>query len=73
LDNSNTLQHISGTIVLAGAGKMGGAMLEGWLSLGVDAKAVVVVEPQPSREISALARRGLRLNPGAASGHAERP
>jgi len=65
--SAGALGDFSGTIVLVGAGKMGGAMLEGWLSLGLDAKAVVVVEPQPSREISALARRGLRLNPGAAS------
>ena len=64
---AGALGDFSGTIVIVGAGKMGGAMLEGWLSLGVDAKAVVVVEPQPSREISALARRGLCLNPVASS------
>ena len=51
------------TIVLAGAGKMGGAMLSGWLAQGLDAKRVVVVEPHPSQEISALAARGVRLNP----------
>ena len=37
-----------GTIVLAGAGKMGGAMLTGWLAGGLDAKRVVVIEPHPS-------------------------
>jgi pyrroline-5-carboxylate reductase len=61
--NANALQHISGPIVLAGAGKMGGAMLSGWLARGLDAKAVVVIEPQPSAEISALKARGVRLNP----------
>ena len=29
--------NIKGTIVLAGAGKMGGAMLSGWLAQGLDA------------------------------------
>jgi pyrroline-5-carboxylate reductase len=52
-----------GSLVLVGAGKMGGAMLEGWLALGLDPKNVVVIEPQPSSEISSLASRGLRLNP----------
>jgi pyrroline-5-carboxylate reductase len=63
VDNSNTLQHISGTVVLAGAGKMGGAMLTGWLARGLDPKRVVVVEPAPSPEIAALAAKGIRINP----------
>ena len=54
---------LSGTILLAGAGKMGGAMLEGWLVLGLSPEHVAVIEPQPSREIAALCERGLRLNP----------
>jgi len=58
-----TLQDITGTIALAGAGKMGGAMLTGWLAGGLDAKRVVVIEPMPSVEINALAARGVRLNP----------
>jgi pyrroline-5-carboxylate reductase len=57
------LAGLSGTILLAGAGKMGGAMLEGWLALGLSPEHVVVIEPQPSREIAALCERGLRLNP----------
>ena len=61
--NSNTLQNIVGTIVLAGAGKMGGAMLTGWLARGLDAKRVVVIEPSPSQEIGALAAKGVQLNP----------
>lgn len=32
-------------LLLAGCGKMGGAMLEGWLKRGTDAATVVVVEP----------------------------
>ncbi|MFN5453580.1 NAD(P)-binding domain-containing protein, partial [Bradyrhizobium sp.] len=59
------LQHTTGTIVLAGAGKMGGAMLTGWLAGGLDPARVVVIEPMPSAEITALAARGIRLNPAA--------
>src|SRR6516162_1845221 len=57
------LADLSGTIVLAGAGKMGSAMLEGWLALGLAPGMIAVIEPQPSREIAALRERGLRLNP----------
>jgi pyrroline-5-carboxylate reductase len=43
---------------------MGGAMLEGWIALGIDLEKIVVLEPNPSRELIKLAARGLRLNPG---------
>ena len=66
MNASSTLKNITGTIALAGAGKMGGAMLTGWLAQGLDAARVVVIEPAPSAEISALATRGVRINPGAA-------
>src|SRR5262249_31777083 len=61
--NAHALGDLSGTIVLVGAGKMGGAMLEGWLALGLAPQSVVVVEPQPAQEITAMTARGLRLNP----------
>jgi pyrroline-5-carboxylate reductase len=63
LSTTTALQDITGPIVLAGAGKMGGAMLSGWLARGLDVKAVVVIEPQPSDEITALKAKGVRLNP----------
>ncbi len=51
--------RLDGELVLIGCGKMGGAMLEGWLSRGLAPADVVIVEPNP--EIGAgLARRGLR-------------
>jgi pyrroline-5-carboxylate reductase len=62
MNNSQSLAQIKDTIVLAGAGKMGGAMLAGWLAQGLDARRVAVIEPQPSDEISALPRKGVRLN-----------
>jgi pyrroline-5-carboxylate reductase len=60
---ASALAQINAPLVLAGAGKMGGAMLSGWLAQGLDAKCVAVIEPQPSDEIRALAAKGIRLNP----------
>jgi pyrroline-5-carboxylate reductase len=57
------LANLSGTILLVGAGKMGSAMLEGWLALGLAADKIAVIEPQPTPEITALPARGLRINP----------
>ena len=57
------LRDFSGHLVLVGAGKMGSALLEGWLRFGLDPKHVAVLEPQPSPQISTLESRGLRLNP----------
>jgi len=60
---ARTLTDLNGTIVLVGAGKMGGAMLEAWLGLGLSPTSVVVIEPQPMQELTTLAARGLTLNP----------
>lgn len=57
------LAQTTGTIVLAGAGKMGGALLSGWLAQGLDARRVVIVDPHLSDDIGALAASGVRLNP----------
>ena len=62
---SGALQNLEAPLVLAGAGKMGSAMLAGWLAQGLDAKRVVVIEPHPSDEIRALAAKGIRLNPSS--------
>ena len=35
------LKAFRGTLVLVGAGKMGGALLDGWLARGLDRKSVV--------------------------------
>jgi pyrroline-5-carboxylate reductase len=63
VSTASPLAHVKGTILLAGAGKMGGAMLSGWLARGLDARGVAVIEPQPSAEIGALVANGVRLNP----------
>lgn len=49
-------------LVLLGCGRMGGALLEGWLAGGIDPSAITVLEPNPSDRLKALASQGLRLN-----------
>jgi pyrroline-5-carboxylate reductase len=61
------LRDFSGRIVVVGAGKMGGALLEGWLRFGLDPKYLAVLEPQPAPQISALQQRGVRINPDIAT------
>jgi pyrroline-5-carboxylate reductase len=53
-----------GSLVLVGAGKMGGAMLQGWLKAGVPARQIVALDPQPPAEVKALIDKfGIRHNP----------
>ncbi|MCF6305624.1 MAG: pyrroline-5-carboxylate reductase [Rhodobacteraceae bacterium] len=49
-------------LVLLGCGKMGGAMLEGWLSSGFPVGSVWVQDPNPSARLIELAKTGLHLN-----------
>ncbi|HUC48044.1 MAG TPA: pyrroline-5-carboxylate reductase [Xanthobacteraceae bacterium] len=60
---SESLRDFSGLLVLIGAGKMGSALLDGWLRLGLDPKNVAVIEPAVSPHIAELTQRGLQLNP----------
>lgn len=60
---SGPLAKLSGTLVLAGAGKMGGALLTGWLAQDLDPRRIVVIDPHLSDDISAHAAQGVRLNP----------
>jgi len=57
------LRGVTATILLVGAGKMGSALLEGWLALRLPPGRLAVLEPQPSSDITALTGRGLNLNP----------
>ena len=51
-------------LALLGAGKMGGAMLAGWLAAGLDPAAVAVFDPAPPDDSARLiARHRLALNP----------
>jgi pyrroline-5-carboxylate reductase len=58
-----TLSDFEGSLVLVGAGKMGQAMLEGWLARGLDPRKLVILEPQPAESVRTLAERGVTLNP----------
>ena len=52
------------SLILIGAGKMGGAMLEGWLKVGMPGSGVTVIDPRPSEDMTRLcAERGIALNP----------
>lgn len=58
------LEELSGPVVLLGAGKMGGAMLDGWLALGLPPGSAVIRDPHlPPEAAAALAARGVLVNP----------
>ena len=65
---------LGGPLLLVGAGKMGGALLAGWLRQGLDPALVYVQDPTPAPEVAALmASHGIRLRhqaklPAAPSG-----
>lgn len=58
---------LKGKLLLAGAGKMGGAMLAGWLDRGLDPRQIIVQDPAPAPENAALlAQHGIEMRePGA--------
>jgi pyrroline-5-carboxylate reductase len=50
------------SLLLVGAGKMGGALLQGWLDRGFDPARIFVLDPDPSPQVEALcAARGIGL------------
>jgi pyrroline-5-carboxylate reductase len=51
------------SLVLLGCGKMGGALLEGWLKGGLAPARVQVIDPYPSDWLMRQAALGLSLNP----------
>jgi len=60
-----TLDRINGRgMVILGCGKMGSALLEGWLWRGLALGATWVIDPQPSDWLRNLERKGLHLNAG---------
>jgi pyrroline-5-carboxylate reductase len=61
--NDRPLSKFAGNLLLVGAGKMGQAMLDGWLARGLNPRKLTVIEPQPGKSIKTLVRRGLKLNP----------
>lgn len=70
-DSATSLAQTSlaqaGPVLLFGAGNMGGAMLRGWLALGLPADRVAIVDPAPGEAIAALAGQGVIFDPAPGS------
>ena len=62
-ERPTSLRDFSGTLLLAGAGRMGAALLDGWFARGLDPAQVTVREPQPSLQVARYVTQGLTLNP----------
>lgn len=61
-DASNPSDSTAGKITLYGCGRMGSAMLAGWLKGGFDAASLQVIEPNPSQDLLDFAAdRGVPL------------
>lgn len=56
------------SLLLVGAGRMGAALLKGWLNLGLDPARVYVLDPAPAPDVAAFcAARGITIGaPGGA-------
>jgi pyrroline-5-carboxylate reductase len=56
--------QLQNKLVLLGVGKMGGAMLEGWLRAGADPAKIIALDPSPPAEVAAMLRdNGIAHNP----------
>ncbi len=54
-------------ILLLGAGRLGGALIDGWMAVGAfRPDDLIVVDPHPGPQAQALAAEGARLNPSDA-------
>jgi pyrroline-5-carboxylate reductase len=61
---SSNAPHLPSSLILVGAGKMGGSMLEGWLKVGMKPEDVTVLDPRPSEEMTQFCQeKGISLNP----------
>jgi pyrroline-5-carboxylate reductase len=60
------MSSTSPRIVLIGAGKMGQAMIKGWLTQGMSAASITAIDPHPSEELTTMAQAtGFALNPSS--------
>lgn len=63
---SQNASHLPSSLILVGAGKMGGSMLEGWLKVGIRPQGVTVIDPRPSDEMTRFCQeQGIALNPAS--------
>ncbi|HCK07713.1 MAG TPA: pyrroline-5-carboxylate reductase, partial [Rhodobacter sp.] len=49
-------------LVLLGCGKMGSALLQGWLANGLPVRSVYIIDPNPSDWVKELMGQGLNVN-----------
>ena len=60
----NALASVPGAVLLVGAGKMGGALLESWLARGLPPSLVSVIDPSPAPEVAkVLAAKRIARDP----------
>jgi pyrroline-5-carboxylate reductase len=65
---SPNASRLPSSLILVGAGKMGGSMLEGWLKVGMKPEGVTVLDPRPSEEMTGFCQaQGIALNPANAA------
>jgi len=63
---SVTAKALPASLTLVGAGRMGSAMLSGWLAMGLRGGAITILEPAPHADLAATcAANGIALNPPA--------
>lgn len=68
------LPEVEGPILLAGAGKMGGAMLAGWLEAGLDPARIMIQDPSPAPKVADMCRRHrIEIRAGLGSNGLEAP
>ncbi|SJZ95133.1 pyrroline-5-carboxylate reductase [Consotaella salsifontis] len=48
-----------GTVLLVGAGNMGGALLSGWMAAGIEPGRVTMLDPKPGATVAAFTERGV--------------
>jgi pyrroline-5-carboxylate reductase len=53
---AQSAERFPASLILVGAGKMGGAMLEGWLNLGLDPRCVNIIDPAADARMIAFCR-----------------
>lgn len=53
---------LNGSLLLVGCGKMGGALLRGWLKAGIKPSQIAVFAPRPADWLLALTAEGLHVN-----------
>jgi pyrroline-5-carboxylate reductase len=53
--------NLGGKLLLAGCGKMGGALLEGWLQQGIPASDIIIVEPNTEIGMELTTQHGVSV------------